>query len=174
MQSSLRPLGPVPRSPPLGPQNSVLSSTLKVRSLLFLKRMVNVFAVRSTALILPARASLGTSNFLSCALLSLPGFWPWAIDWRPMAQKAIPRVRRPNERARLASCTLKRRGCHANVPACLAFMDFRRLLRTRARSLLRNFVFFAARQCGAAASAHVCHFLEGLRAQRRAQPGSHD
>src|SRR5262245_32561763 len=71
MQSSLSPLTPVPRSPPLGPQNSVALSTMNTRSLPFSMLSVKLPDFRSTALTLPARASLGTSNFLSTLSLSL-------------------------------------------------------------------------------------------------------
>jgi hypothetical protein len=64
MQSSWRPLAPVPRSPPLGPQNSVLSSTRKVRSVPFAVLIVKLTFFESTDLTVPVTAFHGSSNFL--------------------------------------------------------------------------------------------------------------
>src|SRR5580658_8402308 len=80
MQSSSRPFAPVPRSPPFGPQNSVLVVTLNVLSLPSLSVIVKLGAVLSTDLTVPSIASFGISNFLSL---------PPPAAWRATAHKAI-------------------------------------------------------------------------------------
>src|SRR6516165_7793601 len=88
MQSSSRPLMPVPRSPPLGPQNSVALSTMKIWSFLPIDR-VKVDFLMSTDFTTPEMASLGTENFLSLS----PPADAWASRPRRTTRVARPTAR---------------------------------------------------------------------------------